>query len=428
MQKRIDFSFLGLAFGTLLMLLPCGCTEDESTLGLDLQDPFTLYEGVRDTAQVSAWTMYDDSLSTAHYMAGAFGVYADESFGSVEAVVYSQISTPAEGVRISDEVVIDSVVMTLVIDTVFPALPDSTPQPLHIVINQLAEPLNADSAYLSSDRIAESSTCFFDDVVTFVADSVRLKMRESIYPVLRQTCLQADFVAMVKGFALRLAQGSQKIVSVDLSAINTRLTMYYHTETANGDTSAGLQFVFLIGAEVAHSMYFSHDYAGTPLATFATNHADSISGTNRLYLEPLGGTKLRLNLQPFLDRFRAEHPTAVIHYAELVLPVSDTANTQLPKQLWALKRNADGTSAYITDANVITNQSQNSVLGFDGKYHRDRHAYRMRVTRHLQELLRSGKDYGSEVIIDARRSSGFRAVLNGTTGQNPVMIDFVYSE
>ena len=39
-------------------------------------------------------------------------------FGDVEAIIYSQISTTKEGVRITEDVIFDSVVMTLAIDSV----------------------------------------------------------------------------------------------------------------------------------------------------------------------------------------------------------------------------------------------------------------------------------------------------------------------
>ena len=107
-------------FGLFLLLLPCACTEEETDLGVGLQDPFTLYDGVRDTAYVTACTLYDDSLLTAGFSVGVFGRYADANFGRVEAVLYSQISVPQDGVRITQSVQIDSVVMTLVVDTLFP--------------------------------------------------------------------------------------------------------------------------------------------------------------------------------------------------------------------------------------------------------------------------------------------------------------------
>jgi hypothetical protein len=163
------------------------------------------------------------------------------------------------------------------------------------------------------------------------------------------------------------------------------------------------------------------------LAPFVTNRKASISGTEKLYLEPLGGTRIRLDMQAFIDQFRTEHPTAVIHYAELLMPVSTgVSDTSMPVRILALKNHADGSSTYVTDANVITNAY--TYGGFDGYYNREKKQYRLRITRHLQELLRTGKDYGTELIIDARRSSAFRTVINGTASDNPIRIDFVYSE
>ena len=42
--------------------------------------------------------------------------------------------------------------------------------------------------------------------------------------------------------------------------------------------------------------------------------------------------------------------------------------------------------------------------------------------------MRTGQDHGTELIIDARRSSGFRTVLNGTDVDNPVRVDFIYTD
>lgn len=410
--------------GLLLLLMPCACTEDESDLGVNLQDPFTLYNGIRDTAYVTACTLYDDSLLTSGFTTGVFGNYSDATFGDVEAVLYSQISIPQDGVRIAESVQIDSVVMTLVIDTVFPARTDSTPVPLHIVINQLAEALRSDSTYRSTDRLEESSTCFFDSVVYFTVDSLRLPLRPEVYPVLqRESPSPADFIKQTKGFALHLDRSDHKLVTVNLAATNTRITVYYRNPDI--DTNAR-QFTFIINGDAAHSMYFSHNYSGTPLALFAQNKSDTLSGSQQLYLEPLGGTRVRLSLQPFLNNFYAQHPTAVIHYAELLLPVYDTTDTQTPVRILAMKKGADGSLIYVTDANVLTNSY--TYAGFDGYYDREKHHYRLRITRHLQELMRTGRDYGTELIIDARRSSGFRTVLNGSDVDNPVRVDFVYTD
>ena len=416
--KKLFFSL-----GLFLMLLPCACTEDETDLGMSLQDPFTLYSGTRDTISLTAFTILDDSLSTVGYSSGIIGDYSDPIFGNMKAILYSQIAAPGEGINISDAVVIDSVVMTLVVDTIYPVMPDSTPRTFHVIVNQLAETFKPDSSCISTKMIPESNVCFFDDEVTYYADSLRLRMRETIYPVLRQSCTYEDFFDYSKGIAIKLADNSQTAITVDLSASNTTLRLYYHTD--NVDST--LQFIFTINGSAGHSMYFAHDYTGTALAPFANNRKDSINGTDRLYLEPLGGTRVRLGFQSFLDRFRKKHPSAVIHYAELLLPVAEGLNdTSMPVRILALKNHADGTSTYVTDANVLTNAY--TFGGFDGYYDRQKKQYRLRVTRHLQELMRSGKDYGTELIIDSRRSSAFRTVINGTATDNPIRIDFVYSE
>lgn len=410
--------------GVLLFLLPVACTEHESDLGVDLQDPFSLYNGIRDTAYMTGCTIYDDSLWTAGYNYGIFGDYEDDVFGRVKAVTYSQIAiSSSTGINLTDDVTIDSVVMTLVIDTLYPVVPDSTPVPLHIIINQLAEPLK-DSSYrasYSSQSMEESSVCFFDGTVTYYADSLNLRMREDIYPVLRQNCSTSEFAERVKGFSLKLADHSNKMVTVDFTATSTRLTLYYHT--SNSDS---LRYVFVINNDAGHSMYFQHDYTGKVIAPIANHTADSLEGSQLLYLEPLGGTRLRLNLQTFLDDFRSQHPWAVIHYAELILPVNDMADTQPPVRIMANRVLADGTTELVTDADFLTNAY--SYAGFDGYYNKDKKQYRLRVTRHLQELLRKGKDYGTDLYIDARRTSAFRTIFNGTATANPVRIDFVYTE
>ena len=415
-------------FSTLLLLIMSAwvvsCTQDETDMGLDLQDPLTLYHGKRGTIHMTAATFCDDSLSTVGYSAGVFGNAMYQDLGAVEAVLYSQISIAnSTGIALSDDVTIDSVKMTLVIDTLYPIQPDSTVRRVHIRMMQLAEPLNGDSNYRATASIPDGNTCFFDGEADYLygSDSMVLTLDTAIYSVLKQTCSRDDFHDRTKGFSLRLAPDAQTLITVNLAATNTRITLYYHTSTAED-----LKYNFVINSGAVQFMHYDHDFTGTVLQPLANNSGDSIDGSRRLYLLPLGGTKVRMNWQPFIDTFRVNHPTATIHYAELVLPVAPEGDTSRAARLMALKINDDGTLAYVTDANVLTNPYTYS--GFDGRYHADKGYYRLRVTQHLQELLRTGKDHGTELIIDARRSTAFPAMLNGTEDGNPIHIDFIYTE
>lgn len=419
--KRL-FLPLGLL---VIMALPVACSEDDTTdVGLELQDPFTFFEGKRDTVLLSACTIMDDSLWTAGYDYCIFGNRIDPYFGTVDAVVYSQIGVSSStGINLTDGVEIDSVVMTLVIDSLYCMSADTTPVNLHIIVNQLDEDL-MDTGYrvtLSTQSLRESQVCLFDGEVVYRADSIRLRMRDVIYDLLRQNCDAAEFVRRVKGFSLRMPEYSGKMVTVDFSASETRLTMYYHTENADS-----LKYVFTINKEVGHSMYFYHNYSSKPIAPLFDGTSDSVEGSRLLYLEPLGGTRLRLNMQSFLDEFTKQHPWAVVHYAELQLPLAVNGATQMPERILANKRGADGKYTMVTDANFTTNPY--TYAGFDGRYDKEHHRYRLRVTRHLQELLRAGRDYGTELYIDARRSSAYSVLINGTAKPDPVKIVFVYSE
>lgn len=419
----MSFKKLLMPLGVFLMLLPMACNEKESDLGLNLQDPTTLFDGIKETAYLSACTVYEDSLLTAGYTSGIFGDWTDENFGKVRSIIYSQINISSDqGISMDESVEIDSVVMTLVLDTVFPVVQDSTPFSVHIIINQLAEPLKSDSAYYSNHTLAESDVCFFDDEVIVKGDTVKMVMRPTIFPVLKQVCSQEDFLKITKGFSLKLADNSNRMLTVDYTATGTQLEMFYHTPTAND-----LKYVFPINVDAAHCMYYEHDYMLSPVAVIANHTKDSLEGNEALYLEPLGGTRVRLNMQEFLNNFRKNHPTAVIHYAELLLPLNEKADMeQTPKRIFALKNFGDSSQVYITDASVLSNPY--TVGGFDGYYHEDKGYYRLRVTRHMQELMRSGVDHGMELIIDSRRSQAMRTVINGTGVDDPVRIEFIYSD
>jgi len=415
-------------FVIALVLLAGSCTVDKTDLGVDLQDPNSIYHGKSGIVYLEGCTVPDDSLSTVGYAAGVFGNAQYAGLGSVEAVLYSQITIDnSTGIALSDEVVIDSVVMTLVIDTVYPARPDSTRTTVHVVMRQLAEGLQSDSNYRSTASIPEGDAVFFDGDVayTYGTDSIRMVLAESVYPVLKQTCSREDFLERTKGFSLRLADGANCLMTVNLAATATRITLFYHTSTAQG-----MMYNFVVNNKATQFMHYGHDFSGTPLQPLAAGPDASVEGSGSLYLLPLGGTKVRLNMQEFLDTFRVNHPTATIHHAQLLLPMAPDSDTSRPARITALKRTASGTAAYVTDANVLTNPYTYS--GFDGYYHKDKGYYRLRVTQHLQELLREGKDYGTELIVDARRSTAFPAVINGTdstaTQGNPVRIEFIYTE
>ena len=417
---RHTLTLLALALATVTF---AACEDEESDLGIDLTDPSTLYQGYTDTLYPdAAWSQIEDSLLTSGYSYGIIGNLSDPVFGRTSAVLFSRVTLPSETSRVDFGAVdaVDSVILSLVVHRLHPDT--SASYRLRFEVMQLEQPVESDKRYYSTDQLPVNPEArFFDDYVQVgIADSiVRLKLNPSVIPVLTQPQVDADsFATAFKGLRIRIADGSDNgMVSIDFSSTATGITAYYHY-TYDNEYRTG-EYNFLMGAGTAHFTQFQHDYTGTTLAS-----SDSIDGANRLYLEPLGGHAIHLRFNAGLQDFRREHPYAVIHHAELLLPLAAETGAEKPEQILAFRKVNQDSLVYINDLLDLY-----TLRGYDGAYHSEQNHFRMRVTQHLQTLLRTGSDNGIVLLIDARRHTTASIVACGTSNaaQSPKIV-FVYSE
>ena len=114
------------------------CTEKDSDLGLALQDPSTIYNGIVDTAYGSAYTVFDDSLNTKNLNSAIIGSGVD-CISTTVATFYSNVSTPkGASVNFESDWNIDSVVLSFGVTGVYVLPSDSSAnQDLHFIIRQL---------------------------------------------------------------------------------------------------------------------------------------------------------------------------------------------------------------------------------------------------------------------------------------------------
>lgn len=408
------------------------CTEKESDLGVALQDPATLYNGIVDTAYGTAITVFDDTLLTSGLSNVLVGCYSDPVFGSSEGIFYTQITTANDdNVAFDQYTHIDSVILSFSISEIFPYASDSKGyRDLHFEVYQLAESPLKDTAYYANDELPVTNTCFFDGVVRVLEnDTVVAKMPlgENFISLIDNHNYESSeaFVQAVKGIRVRIVNdGSPVIATFNLAAANTRLRVYY-TYT-NADQQSNRTYDFVVSNSAPHFNQYKNNFAGI-LSTFNTNTGDSVDGSRYLYLSPMGGTNIRVNFNAFVQQFRQQHPYAVIHYAELLMPVADIAPDDKPERIIAFKCFNDGSVVDIPDLYDTYTSS-----GFDGKYNSTNGCYRIRVTQHFQKLVKSGMDLGTLLVLNGRRSSATRTVINGfsnaATSGNPIRIQFVYSE
>ena len=414
-------------------LMPTACTEKESDLGLNLQDPATLYNGIRDTAyDLTAYTVFDDSLLTSGYSAAIIGSFTSPTYGPSEAIYYTQIGLPSDGgIDFNENFHIDSIILNYRIEQFYPASGDtSNSYSLRFEIRQTSEQLMSDSAYYAFSSLAANGPVMYDATKTYSErdTALRFKLNDNAKALFTRADNQEEFESQVKGLRIKMLSGSDPAaVTINLAATSTKLTVYYRY---GNDTTAYAEFAAGLTPDnkyVAHFNQFAHNYSATPLSRFGSNPHDTLRTGQKLYLTPMGGTNIYLNMNNFIKRFRADHPYAVIHYAELILPLSGDAESDHPSMIYAYRTSSSGYNAPIADLL----DADIAAAGFDGKYHADKNHYRLRISRHVQQLLRTENDYGTLLVLNQRRTSPLSTIINSTRANgctNPIRIEFVYTE
>lgn len=419
MSKSFNRLFAIAAFLTFTLLT--SCNDKESDLGINLVDGETSYVGIADTLTLTtAWSELEDSMLTSNYSYGIIGNYHDNTFGKVSSTLYTQIALPSSTnnqISFDEAIQFDSAILSLANYSLYPDT--GRTYNFHFEVMQLAEPV-LDTSYYSTDALpVNPSTKFFDGPVS-VCDTdtvVSMTLSPSFFDILRVTATAEEFLEHTKGLRIRITDaGDEGMMGIDFSSATTCLKVYYHY-TSDTLTTNGF-FTFLMGAGTAHFTNFTHDYSGTLFAG-----TTKVSGNNRLYLEPFAGHQIRLNFDNALQTFRQAHPYAVIHHAELLLNVAPESDDDTPDMILTLYRADDSTNSYIPDMmNTYT------LLGYDGSYNREKHHYRMRISQHLQEILRKGKDPGFVLLLNSRRHAAQRAIFYGSGTPAAPKIAFTYSE
>ena len=402
MRHALHTAALLLAICTL-----AACADEETDLGANLMGGETIYNGKSYTMYVdTAYSLRDDSLITSGNTKIVIGNYTDATFGTVSAQFFTQITLPSTNQNINfGEVTIDSVVLSLAIDSLFPDT--SLTYSMHFEVMHLAEPLSADSTYYSFCSVpVDAGGVLYNETkqVKGGAGVVNLVLGGSINSILSLTANSDEFAELTKGLRISIVAASSDdgMLAVDLSQTATRIRAHYRY----GDDTAYYDFSISNGIHFSH---FVHNYSGT-----VVNGQKSVDGGNRLYLEPLAGYNAVVGYDRALRAFRAEHPLAVVHRAELLLPVATEAPAKLPQRLIAITG-----KRYITD--YIS-------AGVDGYYNSDNKCYRLRIPLHMQELLRSGFDNGTKLLIDSRSSVVTRTILNGYNETDRPKIELEYTE
>lgn len=395
-------------------------------MGTQLQDQSGLYNPHYDTIkpnEMTICTVFDTNLKTSGYFTAVIGRYSDNNFGMVNARMYTQLEITGNSGLDLTEYTIDSAFLSLYVTKRYP---NSHDQVLHLRVSRMAEGISKDTSYYAHSKIALTGEVYYDHYITCRSSDtlIRIPLNSTFCRMLEGQVFatQEELEAYMHGLCVEVLEGSMPaLLTLDMAKGSNGITLFY----TQGEEVKSYNMMLGYSATTCKAMHFTqfeHTYKGA-LLQLQQGLIDSIAGDERLYLEPFAGTGVKITMDSYIQRFHEKHPRAVVHYAELILPVADPENSNHPMRIVAYKRYKSGSLIYIND--LISSTDGNS---YDGTYDTERQQYRIRITQHLLDLFCTGRDYGTTLYLDGRRSEAARTVLYGTKTDRPPYITFTYTE
>lgn len=402
------------------------CNKEPDLIGLDLLPPGDkLKISYMDTTTIVAYSYYDDTLRTDELalVKGMIGSIYDPVFGKTSATLYTQFEMMSVAPDFGTNPVCDSLVLVLPYVGLF----GDTNALQTFKIYELSEALYLDSVYYSNSHVDFNvgSLLAQKTFLPRVNDSIPIDTSNKIIPQLRLqldpalgnrflTASAADlltneaFIKFFKGIAITAEEvntpGAGSLVSVYLQNTYSRLKLYYHN---SADTAA---YNFAIGTACAHFNQYNHfGHANASPEFKAQLSGDTTLGQQKLYIQALGGTKIKLRF-PNLKKWASDKKIA-INDAQLIMTNAEPSTIyNQPLQLGIRVMNADGTVSYTVD--------EGDILGagyFDGYYNTSAKTYRFRISRYIQQLLIPATDnQGIYLFVPGASVTANRLVLNGT--------------
>ncbi len=424
-----------LLISFLLILAIFSCKKDPYEIGYDLLPPSdTLHVLSTDTCTVEAFSERQDSVRTDKISSLIMGSMVDPVFGKSTVGFYSQLRLSSEGIDFGTNPVLDSVVLMLFYKGYY----GDTLTRQNVKVYEISDNFSYDSIHFSSQHLATYPTVLADqDFVPNYSDSVTV-YKEKLAPHLRinltkQTnylgqkilsaptdalATNAAFIKFFKGLYVTASPVSDKGAILNFSIANgmSKMVVYFHNGNDPKDDS--LNYDISLNEVCGRFIHVDHNGyidANQDLKRQILNH-DSALGINKLYLQGMGGVKIKLKF-PFMKNF-SKGKVVAINDAVLLLQKADADTTFAPPPILTMVRqDSIGRIGYLVDENEGTTY-------FGGTYDGTKHSYFFRITQHLQNVLQNSyaNKFDLYIMVNTPVTSAFtpnRIILNGTSSMVP---------
>jgi hypothetical protein len=415
----------------IVALIAVSCSKKPDEIGLDLIENEGLEVGYDTAVSIVAHAEIDDSLRADETTLNLLGQYFDPVFGLTKASFYTQIRLATSTPDFGDTPQLDSLVLTLAYSGFY----GDTTSPVTVKVYELSSTIYKDSTYYSDfstackpDPVASLTftphpldSVLVDTVMTAAVLNIRLAddLANRILSAPADSLADNDvFLSFIKGLYLTAtsvnAPGQGSILYFNLLSTKTALTLYYN------DTSS---YAFDINDYCARINQYSHNYFSSTDALFLKQVmlADTLLGSQKLYVQAMGGVKTRLRFPSLHEMFGDRK--VVINNARLVLPLSpDEWSGTPPSSLLLYRITSSG------GIDVLDDQREGDVY-FGGTYNSSRQSYSFRISLYVQSLLAGEPDYGLSLMMTSKAVRADGITLAGTSSSNPdpVRLELVYT-
>ena len=392
--------------------------------------------GFVDSTSIITYSQRVDSFATSELISNMLGSYYDDVMGTTTTGFYTQLRMASNNLEFGNNVVCDSVVLTLEYTYLYGK---DTLSPQTIKVYELDQDIYQDSVYYSNASLAIKTPEIGNQSVVFnLWDSlyegdnkVHAHMRlhldnafgEKILAKSGQSELSnnENFLKFIKGLYVVAEKRNSggAIVGIQLLSSFSRLAIFYHNDE---DT---LISNFVINENTARIQVYDHDNYQNASAPFISQviNEDTTLGKQNVYLQPMAGVKTYIKF-PHLKDYMKDKPVA-LNKAELVLNMDAMYEDYNgpPPEIVLVKKNIDGKLAKIID------QEQESAFYCGGIYDENKKMYYFTITRHLQSIL-NGKedDYGMYILISGSGITPKRIIFGGPEKSGGMRLRMYFTE
>ncbi len=377
--------------------------------------------GFVDTITIRTFSQRVDSFATSQLKYNMLGSYYDDVMGTTTTGFYTQIRMPSNDLEFGNNVVCDSVVLTLEYAYLYG---EDTLDPQTIKIYELNEDMYRDSAYYSNKVFAVKTPEIGNNpnVIFNLRDSLyegenkvhahlRLKIDNSFGEKIldksgsSELSNNENFTKFIKGIYVSAEKKNSggAIVGIQLLSSFSRLAIFYHNDE---DTTIAN---FIINENTSRVQVYDHDdytNASGPFISQVINK-DSTLGEQNVYLQPMAGVKTYIDF-PYLLDYVKNGPVA-LNKAELLLNVDGLLEDYdgAPPKIALVKKTFDNKLVYPVDL------TEGDVY-YGGVYDENKKQYYFTLTRHIQSIMNGEeKDYGMYILIEGSGISPKRVVFGG---------------